>query len=71
MTRLTSKFWIAAYLNRLRLKEIPAFITSKGNETSGAIIVKINTLDGNAVSYSKTYNFHKDDWHWDITSSKL
>ena len=67
--RLTSEFWVSAYLKRLRLQEIPAFITKKGNLTSGAIIIKINTLDGNAESYYKSYNFSEDKWYWDTLKS--
>lgn len=65
MTRLTSEFWISAYLKRLRARAIPAFITKKGDATSGNIIIKINTLDGNAESYCKNYNFDEDKWYWD------
>jgi len=65
VTRLTSEFWISAYLKRLRSQAIPAFVTKKGHATSGAIIIKINTLDGNAESYCKTYNFEEDKWYWD------
>lgn len=69
MTRLTTEFWISAYLKRLRLEAIPAFITKKGDIVSGAVIVKINTLDGYAVSYYKTYNFELDKWRWDVLVS--
>jgi|TARA_B110000211_G_scaffold212687_1_gene252525 hypothetical protein len=69
VTRLTTEFWISAYLKRLRLKEIPAFITKKGDKISGAVIIKINTLDGYAASYYKRYNFELDKWHWDMLVS--
>jgi len=48
MARLTADFWVRAYLQRLRLADIPAFVVAKGDETAGAIIVKLNTLDGQA-----------------------
>jgi hypothetical protein len=54
--RLTSDFWVRAYLRRLQLSDIPAFITAKGDETAGAIIVKLNTLDGNAKAYHRSYD---------------
>ena len=40
-----------AYLARLRLADIPAFVTSRGDVTAGAVIVKLNTLDGRATAY--------------------
>ena len=53
---LTSGLWISAYLKRLQLVNIPAFVTSKGDETAGAIIVKLNTLDGNAFAFHRSYD---------------
>jgi len=54
--RLTSDLWVSAYLRRLQLVNIPAFITSKGDATAGAVIVKLNTLDGNACAYHRSYD---------------
>ncbi len=54
--RLTSDFWVRAYLRRLQLTDIPAFITAKGDATAGAVIVKLNTLDGNAKAYHRSYD---------------
>ncbi|MBT6188817.1 MAG: DUF1491 family protein, partial [Tateyamaria sp.] len=48
MSRLTSRFWVDAYLARLRLADIPAFIVTHGDDTGGAVLVKLNTLDGEA-----------------------
>ena len=45
MTRLTSSFWVQAYIKRLNLIGVPAFVVSHGDDTAGAIIVK-------AVSYT-------------------
>ena len=44
--RLTAEFWVQAYLARLRLADIPAFVTARGDATAGAVMVKLNTLDG-------------------------
>ncbi len=54
--RLTSDFWVRAYLRRLQLVDIPAFITAKGDATAGAVIVKLNTLDGNAKAFHRIYD---------------
>jgi len=56
LPRLTSEFWVQAYLNRLRLADIPAFVTAKGDLTAGAVIVKSNTLDGKARAYQRSYD---------------
>ena len=49
MTRLTADFWVHAYLARLRLADIPAFVVAHGDDTAGAVAVKLNTLDGKAA----------------------
>jgi hypothetical protein len=54
--RLTSDFWVRAYLRRLQLVDIPVFITAKGDVTAGAVIVKLNTLDGNAKAFHRSYD---------------
>jgi hypothetical protein len=51
--RLTAEFWVQAYLTRLRLADIPAFVTARGDATAGAVIVKLNTLDGRARAFQR------------------
>lgn len=52
--RLTSDFWVRAYLARLDQAGISAFITSHGDDSAGAVIVKLNTLDGKAAAWQRT-----------------
>jgi len=54
--RLTSDLWVSAYLRRLQGLGIPVFITTKGDATAGAVIVKLNTLNGQAKAYQRTYD---------------
>ena len=56
MTRLTAEFWVHAYLARLRLHEIPAFVVAHGDDTAGAVLVKLNTLDGNAIAFQRSFD---------------
>ncbi|SCZ70425.1 DUF1491 family protein [Epibacterium ulvae] len=69
MARLTAEFWVQAYLTRLRLYDIPAFVTSHGDDTAGAVLVKLNTLDGEAVAYHRTYDLLSGERMWDQLSS--
>lgn len=64
MTRLTAEFWVAAYLNRLRLADIPAFVVAKGDLTAGAVLVKQNTLDGNARVFQRSFDLMTGDRAW-------
>ncbi|MFN7269270.1 MAG: DUF1491 family protein, partial [Cereibacter sp.] len=42
--RLTADFWVRAYLARLGLAGIPAYVTARGDATAGAVMVKLATL---------------------------
>ena len=64
MTRLTARFWVDAYLARLRLRDIPAFVTAHGDDTGGTIMVKLNTLDGQAVLYQRSFDLMSGERKW-------
>ncbi len=50
MNGLVTSFWVQAYLTRLRLQDIQAFVVAHGDDNAGALLVKVNTLDGRAVA---------------------
>ena len=54
--RLKAELWISAYLNRLRLADIPAYVTRKGDPTAGTVLVKVALLDGTARAYERGYD---------------
>ena len=64
MTRLTAEFWVYAYLNRLRLNDIPVFVTAKGDATAGAVLVKLNTLDGQAQAFHRSFDLMSGERTW-------
>lgn len=64
MTRLTTEIWIAAYLTRCRLATIPAFIVKKGDATAGAVLVKLNTLDGQAKCFQRSFDLMSGERRW-------
>ncbi|WP_170448889.1 DUF1491 family protein [Ruegeria arenilitoris] len=64
MTRLTAEFWVHAYLARLRLHEIPAFVVAHGDDTAGAVLVKLNTLDGNAIAFQRSFDLLSGARKW-------
>jgi hypothetical protein len=51
--RLASSIWVSAYLQRLRLANIPAYVTAKGDPETGAVVVKVALLDGTARAYER------------------
>ncbi|KGM88085.1 hypothetical protein rosmuc_01779 [Roseovarius mucosus DSM 17069] len=54
MARLSARFWVDAYLARLRLADVPAFVVAHGDDTGGAVLVKLNTLDGKATVFQRS-----------------
>lgn len=64
MTRLTADIWVAAYLTRLRLADIPAFVVTRGDNTAGAVLVKLNTLDGQARAFQRSFDLMTGERAW-------
>ena len=64
MTRLTTDVWVSAYLTRLRLADIPAFVTAKGDPTAGTVMVKLNTLDGQARAFQRSFDLMSGERAW-------
>ncbi len=68
MSRLSADVWVGAYLTRLRLEGIPAFITAKGDATAGAVLIKMNTLDGQAKSFQRSFDLTTGERAWVVLS---
>lgn len=64
MARLISRFWVDAYLARLRFSDVPGFVVAHGDDTGGAVLVKLNTLDGAAVLYQRSFDLMSDRRVW-------
>ena len=64
MSRLTSSFWVQAYIKKLNLLGVPAFVVSHGDDTAGAIIVKVNKLNGDAVLFERSFSLDKNLNQW-------
>ena len=64
MARLTTEFWVAAYLARCRLADLPVFVVRRGDPTAGAVIVKLNTLDGRAASHQRSFDLMTGERKW-------
>ena len=69
MTRLTSSFWVQGYIKRLNLIGVPAFVISHGDDKAGAIIVKVNKLNGDAILYERSFSLEKNKSLWSKSQS--
>ena len=64
MARLRSKIWVQAYLKRLELQTIAAYVTSHGDDHSGVILIKVMKMDGSAQLYQKTFDLQNNRNAW-------
>ena len=64
MPRLTTEFWVQAYLTRLRLQNIPAFVVAHGDNTAGAVLIKLNTLDGKVTAFQRSFDLMSGERRW-------
>ncbi|WBU64025.1 DUF1491 family protein [Paracoccus aerodenitrificans] len=62
--RLAAHIWVGAYLTRLGMANIPAYVLRHGDDTAGAIMVKCATLDGNATLWRREWDFETDQRPW-------
>jgi hypothetical protein len=67
--RLTADIWVSAYLTRLRLTDIPAFVVHKGDPTAGAVLIKMNTLDGKACAYQRAFDLTNGARTWVVLTA--
>ncbi len=64
MTRLTADFWVRAYLRRLQLADIAAYLTRKGDATAGAVLVRLDTMDGRATVFQRSFDLMSGARTW-------
>ena len=69
--RLASGDWVSAYLKRLRLADIPAFVVARGDETAGAVLIKLNTLDGNAKVFQRSFDMMTGERTWMVLAEGI
>ncbi len=51
MARLTSEFWVAAYLRRVNRDGVVAVMRRRGAAEAGAVLLKLDCLDGRAALF--------------------
>ena len=64
MARLRSKIWVQAYLKRLELQPIAAYVIAHGDDHSGSILVKISKRDVFAELHQKTFDLQNNRNLW-------
>lgn len=62
--RLTAGLWVSAYLTRLGQANIPAYVTGRGDQSAGAVLVKVALLDGTARALERTMDLQTGGRRW-------
>lgn len=61
--RVTSEFWVKAYIRRCWVEGAAAMQVRRGQETSGAVLLRINHLNGRSVVLTRgTRKDGKSGW---------
>lgn len=55
MSRLRTQLWISAHIRRCELAGLSAYVAHRGDAERGAVLLKINHLDGTATVYDRAY----------------
>lgn len=66
--RLAAGVWVSAYLTRLGLANIPAYVVAHGDDTAGAVLVKCARLDGTAQLFAREWDLTTDLRSWQRTA---
>ncbi len=64
MARLRTDFWVSAYIKRLGVAGIPAFVTARGDPEAGSVMVRANTLDGRSCVHQKSFDLAREQEVW-------
>lgn len=68
MPRLTSSFWVEAYIQRLQAANIAVYVRARGDATAGAVLIKCATLDGFAKLYQRGFDLESGARGWTVLS---
>ena len=73
--RLRADFWVSAYIRRCEVEGAAAYLRRRGAAEAGAVIVKLDRLDGRAALFGPAprtdtahesdrafLRLHKDEW---------
>ena len=54
MPRLTSNFWVKAYIRRCYGADMPAVVVRHGDDTAGAVLIKVNQFEAGCRVFQRT-----------------
>ena len=64
MIALKTEIFVKAHIKRLEIHGIPGYVLRHGDDDSGDLIVKLCTLDGQALLFRREYDLDTGVRHW-------
>ncbi|TVP69900.1 MAG: DUF1491 family protein [Rhodobacteraceae bacterium] len=64
--RLATGIWVAAYLRRLQIEGIAAYVIARGDGTAGAVLVKLALMDGTARAFMRGFDLATGARVWQV-----
>lgn len=64
--RLATHIWVAAYLRRLQIEGIPAYVMTRGDATAGAVLVKLALLNGTSRAFTRGFDLATGARVWQV-----
>lgn len=62
--RLKAEIWVKAHIRKCGFLNIPVFVTRRGDETAGSVLIKINRLNDQCTVLTATTNFEDGSRMW-------
>ena len=64
--RLASGVWVSAYIRRLQVEGIPAYVIARGDDTAGAVLVKLALMNGEARAFQREFDLSSGARVWRV-----
>nr|WP_255552462.1 DUF1491 family protein [Maritimibacter dapengensis] len=65
---MASGLWVSAYLARLQAEGIGVYVVARGDDTAGAVLVKLATMDGQAKAFQRSVDLMTGARTWVVLS---
>ena len=62
--RLKAEIWIKAHIRKCGFMNVPVFVTRRGDNTAGSVLIKINRLNNLCMVLTPTTSFEDGSRKW-------
>jgi hypothetical protein len=62
--RLKAEIWVKAHIRKCAFWNVPVFVVKRGDDTAGAVLIKVNRLDDRCMVLTPITNFDDGTRQW-------